>query len=94
MSIRHVGLYFIIHDLYPELFQILERSIKILFNCRDISQVKHYVQQQCQKLLDGKASVQDCIFAKEYRGMPGYKPGACVPALEIARYNPKLNFYL
>ena len=31
-----------------------------------------------QKLMQGKVSLMDCIFAKEYRGMKGYKPGACV----------------
>lgn len=66
-------------------FQILERCIKTLFTNPDISQVKQYVQRQCQKLMEGKVSLQDCIFAKEYRGMAGYRPGACVPALEIAR---------
>jgi len=35
--------------------------------------------------MEGSVSLQDFIFAKEYRGMAGYKPGACVPALEIAR---------
>jgi DNA polymerase zeta len=35
--------------------------------------------------MEGSVSLQDFVFAKEYRGMPGYKPGACVPALEIAK---------
>ena len=73
--------------LYPFFFyfQVLERSLKILFNTRDISQVKSYVQAQCSKLLEGNASIQDCIFAKEYRGAQGYRPTATVPALEIAK---------
>ncbi|KAJ8314548.1 hypothetical protein KUTeg_006698 [Tegillarca granosa] len=66
--------------------KILEKSIKILFTSRDVSQVKQYVQAQCRKLMEGKVSMQDCIFAKEYRGMSGYKPGSCVPALEISKY--------
>lgn len=37
------------------------------------------------KLLDGHVSVQDHILAKEYRGNGNYRPGACVPALELAR---------
>ena len=65
--------------------QMLEKSVKILFNSRDVSLVKSYVQKQCTKLLQGKISIQDCVFAKEYRGIGGYKPGACVPALSIAR---------
>jgi len=56
--------------------------------------VKQYVQQQCQRVMEGTVSLQDFIFAKEYRGMPGYKPGACVPALEIAKYEVLLlSFY-
>ena len=65
--------------------EILERSIKLLFTTSNVSLVKQYVQRQCTKLLAGTASIQDCIFAKEYRGQQGYMPGACVPALEIAR---------
>ena len=57
-----------------------------MFTTHDISRVKQYVQHQCIKLMEGKVGLQDCIFAKEYRGRAGYKPGACVPALEIARF--------
>jgi len=64
---------------------MLERSIKLLFSTSNVSLVKQYVQRQCTKLLAGTASIHDCIFAKEYRGLQGYMPAACVPALEIAR---------
>nr|XP_009680867.1 PREDICTED: DNA polymerase zeta catalytic subunit [Struthio camelus australis] len=72
-------------DSCPAVSKILECSIKLLFETRDISQIKQYVQNQCMKLLEGKASIQDFIFAKEYRGSSAYKPGSCVPALEITR---------
>ncbi|NWJ04997.1 REV3L polymerase, partial [Crypturellus undulatus] len=72
-------------DSCPAVSKILECSIKLLFETRDISQIKQYVQNQCMKLLEGKASMQDFIFAKEYRGSSAYKPGSCVPALEITR---------
>ncbi|XP_073483194.1 DNA polymerase zeta catalytic subunit isoform X1 [Aquarana catesbeiana] len=72
-------------DACPAVGKILERSIKLLFETRDISQIKQYVQRQCMKLLEGKASMQDLIFAKEYRGSFAYRPGACVPALELTR---------
>ncbi|XP_062896817.1 DNA polymerase zeta catalytic subunit isoform X1 [Mobula hypostoma] len=65
--------------------KVLERSIKLLFETRDISQIKQYVQRQCTKVLEGKASMQDLTFAKEYRGSSAYRPGACVPALELTR---------
>ena len=29
--------------------------------------------------------LQTLIFAKEFRGLHGYRPGACVPALELTR---------
>ncbi|XP_071074731.1 DNA polymerase zeta catalytic subunit isoform X2 [Dasypus novemcinctus] len=72
-------------DSCPAVSKILERSLKLLFETRDISLIKQYVQRQCMKLLEGKASMQDFIFAKEYRGSSSYKPGACVPALELTR---------
>lgn len=52
--------------------------------------MKQYVQKQLLKLLEGRADMQDFIFAKEYRGMAGYKPGATVPALEIAKWETVL----
>uniref|UniRef100_A0A671NP77 DNA polymerase zeta catalytic subunit n=1 Tax=Sinocyclocheilus anshuiensis TaxID=1608454 RepID=A0A671NP77_9TELE len=72
-------------DGCPAVAKILERSLKLLFESRDISQVKQYVQRQCAKVLEAKASMQDLIFAKEYRGSSSYRPGACVPALELTR---------
>lgn len=65
--------------------QILEKSLRTLFETRDLCLVKKYVQRQCSKLMEGRASIQDFTFAKEYRGMKSYKPGACVPALELTR---------
>ncbi|XP_030578063.1 DNA polymerase zeta catalytic subunit isoform X2 [Archocentrus centrarchus] len=72
-------------DGCPAVSKILERSIKLLFETRDISQVKQFVQRQCMKILDGRASMQDLTFAKEYRGSGSYRPGACIPSLELTR---------
>ncbi|XP_055374297.1 DNA polymerase zeta catalytic subunit [Condylostylus longicornis] len=72
-------------DGCPAVVKILEKSLKILFQTKDVSQVKLYVCRQFTKILQGKANVQDLIFAKEFRGRFGYKPGACVPALELTR---------
>ena len=57
----------------------------MLFETKDVSLVKSYVQKQFMKILEGNVMLKDCIFAKEYRGMSSYKPGACVPALSLAR---------
>jgi DNA polymerase zeta len=67
-------------------FKILEKSIRILFETCDVSKVKDYVSRQLIKIISGRLSLQELIFAKEYRGLSGYKPGACVPALKLARY--------
>jgi DNA polymerase zeta len=50
-----------------------------------VSLVKKYVVRQFDKIVTGRVSLQDLTFAKEYRGASGYRPGACVPALELAR---------
>ncbi|CAG5122154.1 unnamed protein product, partial [Candidula unifasciata] len=71
-------------DACSAVSKILERSIKVLFSTHDLSRVKQYVTRQLHKLLEGKVSIIDLIFAKEYRGSAGYKPGACIPSLEIA----------
>ena len=51
-----------------------------------MSKVKMFVQRQFQKITKGNASLQDLTFAKEFRGMNGYRPGAVVPAMELTRF--------
>ena len=63
----------------------MEKSIRILFETKNVSLVKNYVQQQFMKIMEGKTFLKEFIIAKEYRGMNSYKPGACVPALFLAR---------
>lgn len=66
-------------------FQMLEKTLKLLFETLDVSIVKKYICRQFSKILSGRANIQDLIFAKEFRGIDGYKPNACVPALELTR---------
>ncbi len=66
--------------------QVLEKSLHILFTTRNVSLVKKYVQRQCGKVLDERGNLQEYMFAKEYRGKEYYRPGACVPALELTKY--------
>lgn len=66
--------------------QILEKSVRILFDSMDISKVKHYVQYQLIKLFSDRVSLSDYTIAKEFRGMGKYRPGACVPSLKLAKY--------
>lgn len=71
---------------------MLEKCLKILFETKDVSVVKKYVMKQFNKIIAGRVSIQDLTFAKEYRGAAGYRPGACVPALELTKYI-KHNYY-
>uniref|UniRef100_A0A6P4FM18 DNA polymerase zeta catalytic subunit n=2 Tax=Drosophila rhopaloa TaxID=1041015 RepID=A0A6P4FM18_DRORH len=72
-------------DGCPAVAKMLEKVLRLLFETQDVSQIKQYVCRQFTKLLSGKANLQDLIFAKEFRGLNGYKPTACVPALELTR---------
>ncbi|XP_015910939.2 uncharacterized protein [Parasteatoda tepidariorum] len=72
-------------DTCPATAKILQRSLKILFETYNVSMVEKYVQKQFSRILKERVNLSDFIFAKEYRGMNGYRPGACVPALEIAK---------
>jgi DNA polymerase zeta len=67
------------------ILQILEKSLKILFDTKDVSLVKSYAIRQFEKIFQQRVSIQDLTFAKEFRGMRGYKANACVPALELTR---------
>ena len=60
--------------------------MKTLFETKDLSLVKKYIERQFTKIMEDRVSIQDFTFAKEYRGSNSYRPGACVPALSIARY--------
>ncbi|CAG0890797.1 unnamed protein product, partial [Darwinula stevensoni] len=70
---------------------ILEKMLRTLFETRDLSRVKGYVQRQFQKIVSGRVNIQDLTFAKEFRGLGGYKPGACVPALELTRQQMRMD---
>ncbi|XP_049954261.1 DNA polymerase zeta catalytic subunit [Schistocerca serialis cubense] len=72
-------------DGCPIVAKVLKQSLCILFESHDTNMVKQYIERQFTKLLQGRFNLQDMIFAREYRGISGYRPGACVPALELVR---------
>ncbi|KAG5347806.1 REV3L polymerase, partial [Acromyrmex charruanus] len=72
-------------DGCPAVSKILEKALKILFETKDVSLVKQYVIRQFDKIFQRRVSILDLTFAKEFRGMRGYKANACVPALELTR---------
>lgn len=72
-------------DGCPAASKILEKSLKLLFESKNMSIVKGYVKQQMMKVLSGRLNPAELAFAKEYRGVSGYQPNAPVPALKIAK---------
>lgn len=71
--------------------KILQQSLKLLFETKDVTRVRHYVQFECEKILTNRLNLLDFIFAKEYRGKGRYHPSAPVPALRIALERAKTN---
>ncbi|CAI6335616.1 unnamed protein product [Periconia digitata] len=72
-------------DGTPAEQKIEEKALKTLFRTSDLSQVKRYFQEQCTKIMAGRISIQDFLFAKEVklgtysdRGPP--PPGALLAA--------------
>ncbi|KAJ4358509.1 DNA polymerase zeta [Didymosphaeria variabile] len=70
-------------DGTPAEQKIEEKALKILFETSDLSQVKSYFLNQCAKIMEGRVSIQDFLFAKEVklgtysdRGPP--PPGALI----------------
>lgn len=70
-------------DGTPAEQKIEEAALKLLFRTSDLSAIKEYFQRQCAKIMTGRVSIQDFLFAKEVRlgsysekGLP--PPGALV----------------
>ncbi|USP82770.1 uncharacterized protein yc1106_10044 [Curvularia clavata] len=54
-------------DGTPAEQKIEEKALKLLFRTADLSQVKRYFQEQCAKIMEGRISIQDFLFAKEVK---------------------------
>ncbi|KAG8701368.1 DNA polymerase zeta [Ceratobasidium sp. 395] len=76
-------------DGIPAGQKMVEKCLKILFRSQDFSEVKEYCVSSWTKILEGRVSIQDFIFAKEVR-LGGYSdkvpppPGATVAAKKLA----------
>ncbi|KNE99410.1 hypothetical protein PSTG_07340 [Puccinia striiformis f. sp. tritici PST-78] len=55
-----------------------------LFETQDLSDIKVYLYRQCQRLLLGKVSIQDFMFAKEVKLETYSKKGPPPPGALIA----------
>lgn len=74
------GMETIRRDGTPAQQKMEEKSLRLLFDTCDLSQIKKYFEKQWMKIMTGKVSIQDFCFAKEvklgtYKGLgpPGAK---------------------
>lgn len=70
-------------DSCPLVQKALEKSIRLLFETKNISTVKRYIQRLCQKLHLDRVPLADYIFRKEVR-LGSYKEGHLPPAAIVA----------
>ncbi|CAL1407382.1 unnamed protein product [Linum trigynum] len=64
--------------------KLMERSIRHFFEHQDISKVKVYLYRQWTRILSGRVSLQDFIFAKEVRlGSYSTRPSSSLPPAAI-----------
>ncbi|KAK0600215.1 hypothetical protein LWI29_012749 [Acer saccharum] len=75
--------------------KMLEKSLKLFFEHQDIYEVKAYLQRQWTRILSGRISLQDFIFAKEVR-LGSYStrsssslPPAAIVATKAMRADPR-----
>ncbi|SCU95819.1 LAMI_0F03928g1_1 [Lachancea mirantina] len=66
-------------DGHPAQQKIVEKCLRILFDTKDLSLVKAYLQEQFTKIMKGEVSVQDFCFAKEVK-LGSYKSEKTQPA--------------
>ncbi|OVA15023.1 DNA-directed DNA polymerase [Macleaya cordata] len=72
----------------------LEQSLKLFFEHQDVSKVKVYLQRQWTRILGGRVSVQDFVFAKEvrlgtYSSRASSLPPAAIVATKAMRADPR-----
>jgi len=82
------GIHAIRRDGFPALVKVMKRCLHILFQTLDMSKVRHFVQRECSKILNGDVSTQDLIFRKEIRMNYRVRPPHAVVAAKMALRDP------
>ncbi|XP_057439387.1 DNA polymerase zeta catalytic subunit isoform X3 [Lotus japonicus] len=72
----------------------LEQSLRLFFEHQDLLEVKTYLQRQWKRILSGRFSLKDFIFAKEvrlgtYRARISSLPPAAIVATKAMRVDPR-----
>ncbi|XP_020595108.1 DNA polymerase zeta catalytic subunit-like [Phalaenopsis equestris] len=73
-------------DTCPAVAKTLERSIRLIFETNDLSEVESYLKRQWARILSGKVSIKDFVFAKEVRlGTYSSRSSSLPPAAIVAK---------
>ncbi|XP_065852458.1 DNA polymerase zeta catalytic subunit isoform X2 [Euphorbia lathyris] len=82
-------------DTCAAVAKMMEQSLKLFFESQDISEIKEYLQRQWTRILSGRVSIQDFVFAKEVR-LGTYStrnssslPPAAIVATKAMRADPR-----
>ncbi|KAG7673423.1 hypothetical protein KSW81_006633 [Nannochloris sp. 'desiccata'] len=72
-------------DACPAVAKIMEKTLRLLFASGDLSAVRMYLEKQWTRILSGRVSISDFIFAKEVRlGTYSTRAGVVPPAALVA----------
>jgi DNA polymerase zeta len=72
-------------DSCPAVAKIMEKVLRLLFASGDLSTVRMYLEKQWTRILSGRVSISDFIFAKEVRlGTYSTRAGVVPPAALVA----------
>ncbi|KAG7917801.1 hypothetical protein KL927_002544 [Ogataea polymorpha] len=77
-------------DGVPAQQKMVEKSLRLLFETKDLTKVKQYVNLQFLKIMQNKANLQDFLFAKEirlgtYKNPTSIPPGARITMKKVAQ---------
>ncbi|KAM0954326.1 putative DNA-directed DNA polymerase [Dioscorea sansibarensis] len=81
-------------DTCPAVAKTLEKSLRIFFEHKNIYKVKSYLERQWTRILVGRVSLQDFVFAKEvrlgtYSTRAASLPPAAIVATKVMRIDPR-----
>ena len=72
-------------DACPAVAKIMEQTLRLLFASADLSTVREYLERQWTRILAGRVSISDFIFAKEVRlGTYSARAAVIPPAALVA----------
>eukprot|EP00210_Caulerpa_lentillifera_P001997 g1914.t1 len=86
------GIETIRRDSCPAVAKILEKTLTLLFEKKDLTQIQSYLEHQWGKIMTGRVNLKDFVFSKEVR-VGRYRskvlPPAAVVAAEAQRKDPR-----